>query len=60
MRLRGWQNTNHPVELDTDEAFFRAQEYIHDNPVEAGLVTVAEAYVWSSANPEIGVALEEW
>ncbi len=36
-----------------DEAHYeRARFYIEQNPVSAGLVTAAEEWLWSSANPE--------
>lgn len=55
-----WQNTNHPIALETERSFEQSESYIHENPVVAGLVTTPEAYVWSSANPDIGVVLAEW
>ena len=55
-----WQNTNHPIELHSDHVYDQKLEYIHNNPVEAGLVTAPEAYTWSSANPDVGIKLDEW
>lgn len=55
-----WQNTNHPMEIDSDDAFARVVDYIHQNPVDAGLCLTEEAYPWSSANPECGIELEEF
>jgi len=44
-----WQQHNHPVELNTNEAIDRRLEYIHNNPVEAGIVLSPEDYLYSSA-----------
>jgi putative transposase len=32
-----WQKTNHPTELSTPEIFDQKVEYIHNNPVGAGI-----------------------
>ena len=45
-----WQKTNHPVELYTEKVIEQKIDYIHNNPVEAGIVTQAEFYKYSSAN----------
>ena len=37
------------IELFTEKAFLQKLEYIHQNPVAAGLVTFAEEYKYSSA-----------
>ena len=47
-----WQNTNAPVELWTPEVIMQKVEYIHMNPVRAGIVTNPESYLYSSACPE--------
>ena len=44
-----WQNDYHPVELSTNAIMKQKLAYIHDNPVKAGIVDKAEAYVYSSA-----------
>ena len=46
-----WQHNNHPIELFSTKVIKQKIEYIHQNPVKAGLVTDAESYVYSSANP---------
>jgi putative transposase len=46
-----WQNGNHPVEIFTHDFHEQKENYIHNNPVEAGLVTSPEFYRYSSANP---------
>ena len=49
-----WQNNNHPKELNTNELMDQKLEYIHQNPVKAGLVNSAEAWVYSSARDYAG------
>jgi REP element-mobilizing transposase RayT len=44
-----WKDGFHPVELDTNEMMDQRLEYVHQNPVEAGIVYSAEDYVYSSA-----------
>jgi putative transposase len=45
-----WEHDNHFIEL-TSAAFTRQKiDYIHDNPVTAGLVYRAEDYVYSRAS----------
>jgi REP element-mobilizing transposase RayT len=44
-----WTSDNHPEEIQS-EKFGRCKlDYIHDNPVRAGLVTDPEHYIYSSA-----------
>jgi len=44
-----WQQHNHPIELATTEMIEQRLEYIHQNPVAAGIVLRAEDYLYSSA-----------
>ncbi|GAB3926603.1 REP-associated tyrosine transposase [Mucilaginibacter myungsuensis] len=44
-----WQEGLHPIELKTFKFIEQKINYIHNNPVEAGMVYRAEDYVWSSA-----------
>jgi hypothetical protein len=44
-----WQDGNHPIELDTNSMLEQMLLYLHNNPVEHGLVFRAEDYVFSSA-----------
>ena len=44
-----WQQHNHPIELSTNEMINQRVEYIHRNPVEAGIVLLPEDYLYSSA-----------
>ncbi len=46
-----WQQDNHPIELDNNTNLFDQKlNYIHQNPVTAGLVNEASAYIYSSAS----------
>ena len=44
-----WQQLNHPVELCTNRMIEQRLNYVHNNPVKAGIVTVPENYLYSSA-----------
>ncbi|MEQ9415414.1 MAG: transposase [Cyclobacteriaceae bacterium] len=48
-KYKFWQNQYHPIELDTNEMLDQKLEYVHDNPVRAGIVDRQEDYVYSSA-----------
>ncbi len=50
--LMFWQKTTHPIEITHLAMFDQKVEYIHNNPVNEGLVTLPEHYAWSSAHPE--------
>ncbi len=44
-----WQQDNHPIQLTTHEMGLQKLNYIHDNPVRAGIVYEPQHYVYSSA-----------
>jgi len=44
-----WQDGLHAIELDTTSFIEQKLEYLHNNPVAAGIVYEQEHYVWSSA-----------
>ena len=44
-----WRQDNQPKELYSDHFTKQKIEYIHNNPVEAGIVEKAEEYLYSSA-----------
>ena len=44
-----WQDGNHPIQIDFTPYFDQKIEYVHDNPVAAGLVNIPEDYRLSSA-----------
>ena len=45
-----WQYTMHPVLLYSKDVIKQKMDYIHNNPVRAGLVNEPENYIYSSAN----------
>ena len=53
-----WQQNNHPIDLGSKKFIEEKVNYIHENPVKAKIVTEAQNYVYSSANPFCGVRLE--
>ena len=44
-----WQQDNHPVELSNPKMLRQRMDYLHDNPVKAGIVFEPQQYVYSSA-----------
>ena len=44
-----WQHDNHPIELFSEAVIAQKLDYIHLNPVRAGLVELPEQWVYSSA-----------
>lgn len=44
-----WQKTNHPTELFSADIIEQKVDYIHNNPVIAGIVTEPNFYQYSSA-----------
>ncbi len=44
-----WDYTNHPITLYSNSVIEQKIEYIHQNPVRAGIVTEAQYYKYSSA-----------
>lgn len=53
-KYKVWQDGNHPVLLDTNEMMDQRMNYIHQNPVESGIVEEAEHYLFSSARDYSG------
>lgn len=49
-----WQHNNKPIELWSNKVIFEKISYIHNNPVEAGLVFYPQDYVYSSARDYAG------
>ncbi len=50
-----WQQDNHPIQLMTDAMVKQKLAYLHNNPVEAGIVLSAEEYLYSSAKNYCGL-----
>jgi REP element-mobilizing transposase RayT len=49
-----WQDGYHAKEIDSIEFLEQKLDYIHQNPVEAGIVLSAEEYLYSSAKNYAG------
>jgi putative transposase len=49
-----WTNDNHPEECFTEDFTFVKLNYLHQNPVRAGIVEDAEEYIYSSAANYMG------
>lgn len=49
-----WRQDNHPIELSTNWLMDQKLAYIHNNPVEAGIVDEPESYLYSSARDYSG------
>jgi putative transposase len=44
-----WMHGNHPIHLYSPKVIWQKVNYIHQNPVKAGIVDTPEAYLYSSA-----------
>ncbi len=49
VKYKFWQNEYHPIELDTNKMMEQKLDYIHNNPVEEGIVDNPASYLYSSA-----------
>jgi hypothetical protein len=45
-----WQYGNHPEEIYSEKFMWSKLDYIHLNPVRAGIVSKASDYIYSSAS----------
>ena len=50
-----WEHDNHPIELSSPTFTQQKIDYIHQNPVVAGIVYRAEDYIYSSASNYAGI-----
>jgi REP element-mobilizing transposase RayT len=55
-KYRFWQDTSHPIELNSNEFITQRMNYIHQNPVKTGIVANAEDYLYSSARNYAGLS----
>jgi len=55
-----WQGRYHERVLRNERELMAAIEYVHNNPVKAGLASQVEAFSWSSAHPERGSDLSSY
>ena len=51
-----WQQDNHPIELFDHKMLHQKLDYIHNNPVVAGIVEKPEDYLYSSARNYYGMS----
>ncbi len=49
-----WKRDNHPIELVSPKWIWQKLNYIHSNPVRAGIVLNTEEYMYSSASNYLG------
>ena len=49
-----WQTRNHPEEIFSENFMWQKINYIHMNPVRAGIVNRASHYLYSSASNYVG------
>lgn len=54
-----WQEGNHPIELSTPQITRQKLDYIHNNPVAAGLVYKPEDWRYSSASNYMQLQFEK-
>lgn len=54
-----WQKTNYSIELVTNSVFDQKIDYIHRNPVECGTINDETSFVYSSANPDSPLKVDE-
>jgi putative transposase len=59
-RGRIWQERYHERALRNERQLLAAIEYVHGNPVKAGLAGEAESYSWSSANSAYRMDLDAY
>ncbi len=50
-----WRQDNHPIELSTNKVMEQRLDYLHNNPVEAGIVEEPAHYLYSSARDYAGI-----
>jgi putative transposase len=50
-----WQQDNHPIELESPSWISQRLQYIHNNPVRAGITLKPEEYLYSSTKSYIGL-----
>ena len=53
-KFQFWQQNNHPLVIKNAFAFKQKLNYIHNNPVKAGIVQNAEDYLYGSARDYAG------
>ena len=59
-KYKVWKDGYHPIELHSNEMIDVRLEYMHNNPVKAGIVFRQEDYVYSSAPFYCGIEDVSW
>jgi REP element-mobilizing transposase RayT len=59
VKYQFWQHNNHAFDLFSNKFIDQKVNYIHNNPVEARIVTEAHFYIYSSANEFTDLKLAE-
>jgi len=54
-----WSKTNMPKMIETEDYLIQKINYIHANPVRRQYVRKPEDWLWSSANPDNEIAIEQ-
>ena len=54
-----WHYTNHPVQLFSSKVIQQKVNYIHENPLRAGIVNDISAYIYSSACADSPLKMSE-
>ena len=49
-----WRQDNNPIEVYSNSVIDQKLDYLHNNPVEEGIVEMAEEYIYSSARAYAG------
>lgn len=54
-----WQKMNMPKIIEDEKYYLQKMKYIHENPVRKSYVAEAEHWIYSSANPNSLLPLED-
>ena len=55
MKYQFWRQDNYPIELSSNSLMEQKLEYIHENPLKAGIVLSGEEFLYSSAKSYAGL-----
>ena len=55
-KMKIWRHENHPIPLDDDFVLEQRIQYIHENPIRAGICHEPQHYIYSSAGQYEGEA----
>ncbi|MCP4724139.1 MAG: hypothetical protein GY863_03840 [bacterium] len=54
-----WQKTNMPELIKTEKFYVQKKQYIENNPVRKKYVKAPQDWVYSSANPELSIHIDQ-